>query len=144
SPLALEVFREIGLADRIVGLRHARIARWDVHYEGRRHSRRELSAFSSRFPFVVVIPAGDVLELIAQKARELPEFELRAEAELVQLLTENGVVTGVEFRDEDGTHALRSELVVGADGAASTVRSLAGIELARDRSPEALQVLQVE
>jgi 2-polyprenyl-6-methoxyphenol hydroxylase-like FAD-dependent oxidoreductase len=128
SAASLRVFREAGLVDQILSLRHQKITRWEIYYEGRRHSTRDLARLSPDFPFLLVIPAAEVLNLIVAKAEELPEFDLRAGASVTALLEEEGEVQGVEFEDAEGTHRLRSRLVVGADGWASSVRSLGKIQ----------------
>lgn len=66
-------------------------------------------------------------------SEQCSDVDLVGGLKLVELLWEGSRVAGVVLEDESGArHAVRSGLVVGADGKASTVRKLAGVPEARD------------
>jgi 2-polyprenyl-6-methoxyphenol hydroxylase-like FAD-dependent oxidoreductase len=56
-------------------------------------------------------------------------------ARVRELVEEGGVVRGVRYQDEAGSHEVRAALVVGADGRGSRVRRLAGIEPVKTSPP---------
>ena len=63
---------------------------------------------------------------LVERVRALP-VDLREHARVVDLIVEQGVVTGVRFADRDArVHDVRARLVVGADGRASVVAERLG------------------
>jgi geranylgeranyl reductase family protein len=71
---------------------------------------------------------------LVERVRALP-LDLREHARVVDLLLEDGVVSGVRVADRDArVHDLRARLVVGADGRASVVAERLGC-----RQPHALR-----
>jgi 2-polyprenyl-6-methoxyphenol hydroxylase-like FAD-dependent oxidoreductase len=81
----------------------------------------------TRCNFLVFMPQWDFLNFIAEKAAELPNFELRMETEVTGLVEEGGKVVGVRARSPRAKLEMRSALVVGADGRQSIVRKKAGL-----------------
>jgi 2-polyprenyl-6-methoxyphenol hydroxylase-like FAD-dependent oxidoreductase len=62
------------------------------------------------------------------QARRLPAFQLRMQAEALDVLEEAGRVVGVTYRDQDGAvHQVRARLTVAADGRDSGLRCSAGM-----------------
>ncbi|MGH9363477.1 MAG: FAD-dependent monooxygenase, partial [Thermoanaerobaculia bacterium] len=142
SALSLRVFREVGLVEKLLSLHHNKVERWELYYDGRRHSTRVFSKLARDFPFLLVIPPVEVLNLLATEARKFPEFELRTGARVTQLLEKGSEVTGVAYRDDEREHRLRAQIVIGADGSHSSVRALAGLSLVHDEAGDRLDVLR--
>jgi 2-polyprenyl-6-methoxyphenol hydroxylase-like FAD-dependent oxidoreductase len=80
-------------------------------------------------PYIALMPQWDFLDFIAGHARKLPAFHLHMETEGVELIQEGGRVTGVTAKMPHGTAEFRADLIVGADGRSSTVRSHAGLQV---------------
>src|SRR5215218_3158170 len=79
-------------------------------------------------PFVVAIRRADVLGILADRMAELDAGAPRTGCEFRELVREGDVVSGLRYRDGDGQEReLRAACVVGADGAASSVRSALAI-----------------
>src|SRR5438105_6502629 len=93
------------------------------------------------------------LNLLAVQARQLPAFELRREASVVDLLHDGDRIAGVRAKTPVGDLEVRADLVIGCDGRNSIVRQLAKLEVKeigvpidvvwmhiskRDRDPEQL------
>jgi 2-polyprenyl-6-methoxyphenol hydroxylase-like FAD-dependent oxidoreductase len=62
-----------------------------------------------------------------EKARAYPTFRLQMEAEVTDLLEEDGRIAGVRAKSPRGIFEVRADLTVGADGRRSTVRARAGL-----------------
>ncbi len=77
--------------------------------------------------FIAMVPQWDLLNLLTEAAQTEASFTLRMNTEATGLLREGNRVTGVRYRDRDGTGELRAELTVGCDGRRSTVRQAAGL-----------------
>jgi 2-polyprenyl-6-methoxyphenol hydroxylase-like FAD-dependent oxidoreductase len=81
------------------------------------------------------MPQTSFLEYIVAEAERYPSFRVMMGARVRELVEEDGVVRGVRYEDEDGSHEVRAALVVGADGRGSRVRRLAGIEPVKTSPP---------
>jgi 2-polyprenyl-6-methoxyphenol hydroxylase-like FAD-dependent oxidoreductase len=74
--------------------------------------------------FVALMPQWEFLDFLAQEARHYPTFSLRMEAEAVDLLIDDGRVSGVRLKD--GAE-VRARLTIAADGRSSILRDKAGL-----------------
>jgi 2-polyprenyl-6-methoxyphenol hydroxylase-like FAD-dependent oxidoreductase len=75
------------------------------------------------------MPQWDFLDFLADNARQYPHFKLLMNAEVTELLTENGKVTGVSANTPDGALRVNAELTIGADGRSSIVREQANLRV---------------
>jgi 2-polyprenyl-6-methoxyphenol hydroxylase-like FAD-dependent oxidoreductase len=74
------------------------------------------------------MPQWDFLNFLAEKATRYQAFDLKMEAEVIDLIEQSGRVVGVRARTLDGEIEVRADLVVGADGRTSIVREKAGLQ----------------
>jgi 2-polyprenyl-6-methoxyphenol hydroxylase-like FAD-dependent oxidoreductase len=79
--------------------------------------------------FVGLMPQWDFLNFISEKAKAYPQFHLRMESEVTDLIEEGGCITGVRANTPEGPLEVRAELTVGADGRRSIVREKAKLEV---------------
>lgn len=149
----LEVLDQIGLADKLHELPHAKIRQMKVITPDSVHTLARFDRLPTRFPYVMVMPQSRFLEFIAAEARRYPQFELLMGANVQRLIEEGGesrgntltpslsqrekdnIVCGVHYRTRDGEGEIRADLTVAADGRFSKVRKLAGLEPV-SQSPE--------
>jgi 2-polyprenyl-6-methoxyphenol hydroxylase-like FAD-dependent oxidoreductase len=124
----MEVMGELGLADRLLELRHAEIPRFTIQAAGRTTVFADFRRLKTRYPYVLMLPQTSFLELVAAEARRCPNFRLVMGARVKELIEEDGVVRGVRYRSADGTHEVRATLTVGADGRFSRLRRLASLK----------------
>jgi 2-polyprenyl-6-methoxyphenol hydroxylase-like FAD-dependent oxidoreductase len=126
-PSTMELMAELGLADRVLALRHSKVSRLAMEMEGRRLVFGDLGRLRSPFPYVVFVPQWDFLDLLASEARTCPSFRLLMSAEATGVVMEHGAVCGLRYRASDGDHEIQTDLVVAADGRWSRVRESAGL-----------------
>jgi 2-polyprenyl-6-methoxyphenol hydroxylase-like FAD-dependent oxidoreductase len=136
NPSAMEILSHLGLVDKALKLRHAKVRRFTVQAGERRETFADFSRLKSPYPFVLMLPQACFLEFLAAEATRYPNFRLVMGTRVKELIQEDGVVRGVRWRDseEDLTHEVRARLTVGTDGRFSRLRKLAGLEAA-DGSP---------
>jgi 2-polyprenyl-6-methoxyphenol hydroxylase-like FAD-dependent oxidoreductase len=79
--------------------------------------------------FLALMPQWDFLDFIKKQAQGHPTFRLLMQAEVTDLIDENGMVAGVRAKTPDGPLEVRAALTVGADGRRSIVRQLAGFKV---------------
>ena len=126
-PTVLEILDQLGLAGRLHELRHSKATGPTLQFADGPLTPFDLTRLKTRFPYVFMVPQKHFLEFITAEAGKYPAFRLVMGANVRKLVTENGVVRGVQYVAEDGWHELRAALVVGADGRFSQIRKLAGI-----------------
>ena len=132
---AMEILDEIGLADRLLELRHAKVRHFTVPTKGGPFTFDLFSGLKTRFPYIVVMAQSRFLEFITEEAKRYSNFRLAMGARVEELLEEDGVVRGVRYRGRDGWREVRATLTVGADGRFSKVRRLAGFDPVKISSP---------
>jgi 2-polyprenyl-6-methoxyphenol hydroxylase-like FAD-dependent oxidoreductase len=128
SPSAMEVMGELGLANRLLELRHAEIHRFTIQVAGSSTVFADFRRLKTRYPYVLMLPQTSFLELVVAEARRCPNFRLVMGARVKDLIEEDGVIRGVRYRSADGPREVRATLTVGADGRFSRVRRLAGLQ----------------
>ncbi|RMI43530.1 FAD-dependent oxidoreductase [Actinomadura harenae] len=127
-PSTLDVLDEIGLGERFEKLEHRKVTGMDVVTDDGEFTVADLRMLHERHPYIAMVPQWDFLTMITEAAAELPGFRLLMNAEVTGLLTEDGRVTGIRYRDAAGAEReLGAELTVAADGRHSTLRRAAGL-----------------
>jgi 2-polyprenyl-6-methoxyphenol hydroxylase-like FAD-dependent oxidoreductase len=125
----LTLLDELGLGERFAALPQRRIDSVQIRLDGGTAALGALSRLPGAHQHIALVPQWDFLDLLADDAAAEPTFTLVREAEVVDLLHEDGRVVGVRYRDRAaGTeHELRATLTVAADGRHSDVRRAAGL-----------------
>ncbi len=134
-PSILEILDQIGLAEPLHQLRHAKIYGPTLRLGNDTFSPIDLRRLKTRFPYIFLVPQARFLEFLAAEASKYPDFRLVMGANVEQLIEEDGQVRGVRYLGADGMHEVRAPLVVGADGRFSRVRHLAGFEPVKTSAP---------
>lgn len=134
-PSVLEIMDHLGLADRLLRLRHSEIHQFTFMTPSGPLRIADLDRLDTKFPFIAMIPQVHFLEFITEEAKRFPSFQLRMGARVEELIEENKVVRGVRYRGRDGLHEVRALLTVAADGRGSRVRHLTGFEPIKTSPP---------
>ena len=133
-PSVMEIMDQLGLADKLLELRHTEIRSATVQTDAGPFRPLDLSHLNTKYPYITMMPQKDFLEFITGEADRYPNFRLVMSARAREL-EEDGVVRGVRYEAEDGWHEVRAVLTVGADGRGSRMRRLAGFELKKTSPP---------
>lgn len=127
NPLALTLLEECGLIDRVMQLPHGKVS--TLRGAGTIQYMLSYEMLKTRYPYVMILSQSLFLDFMVEQTRQFPNFNLTMRARVNALLEEDGVIKGVEYRDEKGiVHSVRATLTIGADGRNSAVRKLAAIE----------------
>jgi 2-polyprenyl-6-methoxyphenol hydroxylase-like FAD-dependent oxidoreductase len=127
-PSTLQLFDELGLAEELLALPHQEAQVLGVTTDAGEFTLADFRRLPGRFRFLAFMPQWDFLDFVVGQARRLPGFELRMEAEALEVLEEAGRVTGLTWRDRAGAvHQVRARLTVAADGRDSSLRRAAGL-----------------
>lgn len=128
-PSTLEVMDELGLLDDFLELPHQKVEALSVEIGDRTLKVADFSHLPTAAKFIAMMPQWDFLDFLAARGKRYPNFDLHLGADVDELLTENGKVVGLKAATHAGDLEVRADLVVGADGRHSTVRSLARLEV---------------
>lgn len=135
-PSILEILDQIGLAEPLHKLKHAKIFGPTLRLANSTFSPIDLRRLKIKFPYVMLVPQARFLEFLAAHATKYPDFKLVMGANVDRLIEEDGQVHGVRYQSVDNqVHEVRALLTVGADGRFSRVRHLAGIEPIQTSAP---------
>ncbi len=134
-PSVMEIMDQLGLAERLLELRHSKISSLTIQTDEGPFSPIDLSRLKTKFPYITVMPQTSFLEFITGEAKRYPNFRLVMGARVRELVEEDGAVRGVRYEGEVGLHEVQAALTVGADGRGSRVRRLAGIESKKTSPP---------
>jgi 2-polyprenyl-6-methoxyphenol hydroxylase-like FAD-dependent oxidoreductase len=138
-PSILEILDQLGLVDEFLILPHTKVSSVNGSTTAGQSFSLTLDRIPSKFRFIALVPQWDFLEFMTAHAARFPSFTLLRNAEVLDLLERDGLVTGIRYRDASGEHELTAALTVGADGRASRTREAS--KLPRLETSPAMDVL---
>jgi 2-polyprenyl-6-methoxyphenol hydroxylase-like FAD-dependent oxidoreductase len=129
-PSGLDALAQMGLADDVARLPRSDLRAIEFYYRGRKLARASppSDVFEPALPTWLPQPA--LLEMLVARAAATGAFHLERGATARDLVREDGRIVGVRAQTERGEREFRADLVVGADGRASSVRKRAEIPVA--------------
>jgi len=128
-PSTLELMHELGLLEEFLRQPHQELQEITVHFGDQTVHIADCSRLPTKCKFIAFMPQWDFLNFLCGHARKYPQFQLRMETEVTDLLVENERIVGVKAVTPGGPRNIRAGLVVGADGRSSIVRARAGLEV---------------
>jgi 2-polyprenyl-6-methoxyphenol hydroxylase-like FAD-dependent oxidoreductase len=134
-PSTMELMDQLGIADAILELPHAKMPALQLHIENTVTTLAAFDRLRTKFPYLTVMPQARFLDFLSREATKYPKFRLCLGAAVQELVEADGVIRGVRYRTSDGSHELRATLTVGADGRFSKVRQLGGFRSMQFSNP---------
>ncbi len=134
-PSTLEVMYELGLLEDFLRRPHQRVEHVAVQIGDTRVSVADFTHLPTHAKYIAFMPQWDFLNFLAEHGQRYPEFQLRMQAEAVDLIQEAGVVRGVRAKTPQGELIVHSDLVIGTDGRHSIVREKAGLVVIDEGAP---------
>jgi 2-polyprenyl-6-methoxyphenol hydroxylase-like FAD-dependent oxidoreductase len=126
-PSTLEVMHELGLLEKFLARPHDEVSELRAVVGGTELVLASFKRLRIRCKFIAMMPQWEFLDFVRDEAELYPGFHLIQNAEVTGVSEEAGTVTGVQVTTPDGPLQVRADLVIGADGRRSTVRSAAGL-----------------
>jgi 2-polyprenyl-6-methoxyphenol hydroxylase-like FAD-dependent oxidoreductase len=126
-PSTLELMYELGLLEEFLKRPHEETREIAGRVGDETISIADFTHLPTHCKFLAFMPQWDFLNFIAEKAKRYPEFHLKMQTEVTDLLEDNGRIIGVRAKSKAGPIEIRSALTVGADGRHSIVRDRAGL-----------------
>jgi 2-polyprenyl-6-methoxyphenol hydroxylase-like FAD-dependent oxidoreductase len=126
-PSTLEIMYELGILDDFLKRPHQEVRELAGQIGDERLVLADFSHLPVHCRFIALMPQWDFLDFLADRARRFPGFHLKMQARVTDLIMEHGRVLGLHSETPDGPLEVRADLVVGADGRHSDVRTRAGL-----------------
>ena len=126
-PSTLEVIHELGLLEKFLARPHDEVSELRAVVGDTELVLASFRHLHLRCKFIAMMPQWEFLDFVRDEAELYSGFRLIQNAEVTGVMQQGGVVTGVEVATPEGTLQVTADLVIGADGRRSTVRSSAGL-----------------
>ncbi len=132
-PSTLELFRQLGLLDRLLALPHSKVEQISVRIAGTEVKIATFRKLPVAAPFIAMMPQWDLLDFMADAGQSYPGFNLLMSTEAVELVRDDsGRVCGVRT---GAGEELNARLVIAADGRRSVLRDAAELPVQRLGAP---------
>ena len=123
-PSTLELMHELGLLEEFLKRPHQQVTTLSGQIGEETVQVADFSRLPTKCRFIALMPQWEFLDFLAQEARHYPTFQLRMEAEAVDLLLDGNRVSGVRLRSGE---EIRARLTIAADGRSSILRDKADL-----------------
>jgi 2-polyprenyl-6-methoxyphenol hydroxylase-like FAD-dependent oxidoreductase len=128
-PSTFELMYELRLLEEFLKRPHQELLHIGVQIEQFEVVVADFTHLPTHCKLAGLMPQWDFLNFIAEKGKAYPNFFLRMESEITDLIEESGRIAGVRVNTAQGALEVRAHLTVGADGRHSIVREKAGLEV---------------
>jgi 2-polyprenyl-6-methoxyphenol hydroxylase-like FAD-dependent oxidoreductase len=128
-PSTLDLMYELGLLDEFLRRPHQEVRELSGQVGSDVITIADFTHLPTHCKFLALMPQWEFLDFLKQHAQRYSGFKLLMNTEAIDLVEQNGTITGVRARSSDGELQIRSALVVGADGRRSVVRQRAGLKV---------------
>jgi len=128
-PSTLELMFELGLLEEFLKRPHQELRELAGQVGEETIPIGDFSHLPTHCRFIALMPQWDFLNFLVEHGRRYRTFQVKMQAEVTELIEENGAIRGVRARTPDGVIEIRADLTVGADGRHSVVRERAGLQV---------------
>ena len=108
-PSTFELIYELGVLEDFLRRPHQELTSIAGVVDDTTVTIADFSHLPTHCKFVGLMPQWDFLNFVAEKARAYPEFHLRMESEVTDLIVENNRVAGVRAKTKQGTLEIRAD-----------------------------------
>ena len=128
-PSTLELMWELGILEQFLQRPHQKVCELAAQVGNNTVKVADFSHLPTHCKFLALMPQWDFLNFILDQGKSYPQFQVRMQAEAVDLIEHEGRIAGVKAKTPEGDREIRATLTVGADGRHSIVRKRARLEV---------------
>jgi 2-polyprenyl-6-methoxyphenol hydroxylase-like FAD-dependent oxidoreductase len=128
-PSTLTVMHELGLLPEFLRLPHQEARHLSGIIGETAVQIADFTHLPTRCRFIALMPQWDFLDFLAEKGARYPAFHLRMQTEAIELIEQDGRVTGLWAKTPTASLQVAADLVVAADGRHSNMRAKAGLKV---------------
>jgi len=129
QPCIVDYFNQMGILDEVLTVDHSTVREFEIKQTNKTLFSLDLGILPPPYNYTVAMEQGPLLRKLIQLCTEFPNLTFLGNTAVEDLITTNGMVSGVKVTIDGQEKEIASRLVVGADGRFSTVRELAEIPL---------------
>ena len=134
-PSTLQLLDELGLYEKFLQVPHSQVSGLSAIIGGQKFVMSDFSHLPTRAKFIALMPQWDFLNFLSREASQFPSFTLRMGWEATDVLSRDGVVTGVRANTPDGPQEIAADLTVGCDGRHAMSRAGAHLSVVEEGVP---------
>src|SRR5438094_1441246 len=112
-PSTLELMHELGILGEFLRRPHQELAQIGGQIEDATVTGAHFSHLPTHSKFIALMPQWDFLNFIAKKASAYPQFQLRMQCEVTELVEKDGRTAGVRAKTPQGLLEVRADLTLG-------------------------------
>jgi len=128
-PSTLELMHELGLLEEFLKRPHQEVSELGGQIGRESVKMADFTHLPTRCKFIALMPQWDFLNFLVEQGRRYPGFHPRMQAEVTDLIEQDGRIAGVRAKTPDGMIEIHAPLTIGADGRRSVVRERAGLQV---------------
>ena len=128
-PSTLQIMYELGILDEFLKRPHQEVRELSGVIGAERVALADFSHLPTHCHFIALMPQWDFLDFLADEGRRYPNFHLKMQARVTDLIIKQGRALGLRAETPEGPLDLKADLVVGADGRHSDIRERAGLKV---------------
>ncbi len=128
-PSTFQLMYELGLLDEFLKVPHQEIIKFSAVFNGITLQIANFSHLNVAKPVLGLMPQWDFLKFLQQQAAAYSGFKLVMNAEVKDIVRENGRVTGLTVSSDQGPMQITADIVIAADGRRSILREKAGLKV---------------
>jgi 2-polyprenyl-6-methoxyphenol hydroxylase-like FAD-dependent oxidoreductase len=129
-PSTLQAMADLGLLDAFLQLPHSKLHSVGAEVDGEVLRVINFDRLPVECRFIAFMPQWDFLDFLKREGRKLPQFDVRMQAEAVDLVRDSSHrIVGLRAQTPGGALEVRADLVIGADGRHSVLRDRAGLKV---------------
>jgi 2-polyprenyl-6-methoxyphenol hydroxylase-like FAD-dependent oxidoreductase len=125
----LEIMYELGILDEFLKRPHQEVRELAGQVGNETVVIADLTRLPTHCKFIALMPQWDFLDFVKEQASRYETFHLNMQAEVCDLVFEDGTVKGVQAKTPQGMLEVRASLTIGADGRHSVVRRRANLKV---------------
>ena len=128
-PSTLELMHELGILEEFLQRPHQEARELAGQVDGETVTIGDFTHLPTHCKFLAFMPQWDFLNFLVEQGKRYPSFHVKMQAEVTDLVEENGRIAGVRAHTPDGNIEIRAPLTVGADGRRSVVRQRGNLQV---------------
>jgi len=128
-PSTLELMSELGILEEFLKRPHQEVRELAGQVGNETVKIADFTHLPTRCKFLALMPQWDFLNFIVEQGKRYSGFQVKMQAEVTDLIEQNGRIIGVKATTSEGSIDVRAPLVIGADGRHSIVRERAGLQV---------------
>jgi 2-polyprenyl-6-methoxyphenol hydroxylase-like FAD-dependent oxidoreductase len=126
-PSTMMVMDELGLLAEFLQRPHQNIDRMSGQFGDTMFHVADLTRLQAPARYIAFMPQWEFLDFLADKSAAFSSLRIMRSTEAVDVIRDNGRVTGVVARTGDGDIHIAADLTIGCDGRHSLLRERAGL-----------------